>query len=53
MLTKSDVIQIINNDFHYLNTEFGVCKIGLFGRKIDVQTEVGITGIRNKKKPKI
>ncbi len=31
MLTKSDVIQIINNDFHYLNTEFGVCKIGLFG----------------------
>ena len=87
MLTKSDVIQIINKNLPYLSKEFSITKIGLFGsyatenqneksdidivakfnqplglkfiefteyleellgQKVDVLTEDGIKGIRNK-----
>ena len=87
MLTKSDVIQIINRNLPYLSKEFSISKIGLFGsfanenqneksdidivakfnqppglkfiefvdylenlfgQKVDVLTEDGIKGIRNK-----
>jgi predicted nucleotidyltransferase len=87
MLTKVDVLQTLRENFPYLNSEFGVKKIGIFGsfakgspdessdvdivvefeksiglrfvelseylekilgRKADVLTPAGISGIRNK-----